>query len=109
MDPDDGAGREEAMTQLTEKKVRTAEPVTPEAKPASHDTQAPKALIDFMLTEWEAPAAAKPAPIANAEAFHARRRALSALFPGQTLIVPTGHEKVRANDTLYRFRPGSDF
>ena len=24
-------------------------------------------------------------------------------------MVPTGHEKVRANDTTYRFRPGSDF
>src|SRR5262249_37501319 len=29
--------------------------------------------------------------------------------PGETLIVPTGHQKVRANDTHYRFRPGSDF
>src|SRR5262249_49381733 len=34
---------------------------------------------------------------------------LSALFPKETLVIPTGHEKVRANDTVYRFRPGSDF
>src|SRR5690606_11962402 len=34
---------------------------------------------------------------------------LSALFPGELLVIPTGHEKVRANDTFYRFRPGSDF
>jgi Xaa-Pro aminopeptidase len=43
------------------------------------------------------------------EAFRARRRALSKLFPSETLIIPTGQEKVRANDTYYRFRPGSDF
>ena len=30
-------------------------------------------------------------------------------FPGRTLVVPTGNPKVRANDTDYRFRPGTDF
>ncbi len=25
------------------------------------------------------------------------------------MVIPTGHEKIRANDTPYRFRPGSDF
>jgi Xaa-Pro aminopeptidase len=40
---------------------------------------------------------------------HARRRArLAAAFPGQTLVIPSGREQVRANDTFYRFRPGSD-
>ena len=40
---------------------------------------------------------------------HARRRAaLSAAFPGETLVVPSGVEKARANDTDYPFRPGSD-
>jgi Xaa-Pro aminopeptidase len=34
---------------------------------------------------------------------------LSAAFPHDVLVVPTGHEKVRANDTFFRFRPGSDF
>ena len=38
-----------------------------------------------------------------------RRAALSAAFPGETLVIPTGAEKVRANDTDYPFRPGSDF
>ena len=41
---------------------------------------------------------------------HAKRRAaLSAAFPGETLVIPSGSEKVRANDTDYPFRPGSDF
>ncbi len=30
-------------------------------------------------------------------------------FPGETLVIPTGTEKTRANDTDYPFRPGSDF
>ncbi|HEY0393660.1 MAG TPA: aminopeptidase P family protein, partial [Candidatus Elarobacter sp.] len=39
----------------------------------------------------------------------ARRDALSGAFPGDTLVIPTGHEKIRSNDTAYRFRPGTDF
>ncbi len=94
----------------------TTQPVTsepqaakPEAKPASHDTVPPPALLDFMLKDWK-PASAKPPPaVKYADDFAKRRRALSKLFPGETLVVPTGHEKVRANDTYYRFRPGTDF
>jgi len=84
------------------------EPKAP-AKPATHDTVPPPALLEFMVKDWK-PASGKPTPrLKGAEAFAARRRALSKLFPGEALVVPTGHEKVRANDTNYRFRPGSDF
>jgi Xaa-Pro aminopeptidase len=76
---------------------------------ASHDTPPPQALVAFMLQGWEPPTGALPEPIDHAEAFLARRRALSARYPGETLVVPTGHLKVRANDTHYRFRPSSDF
>ncbi len=80
-------------------------------KPAEKpkDPNNPEALVRFMMTEWKPQS--KPVPKAiPAVDFHARRRAaLSARFPGETLIIPTGHEKVRANDTYYRFRPGSDF
>jgi Xaa-Pro aminopeptidase len=78
-------------------------------KPASHDSATPKALVDFMLTGWKPGAQAAIKPLPNHQAFHARRRALSKLFPGETLVIPTGHEKVRSNDTSYPFRPGSDF
>jgi len=37
-----------------------------------------------------------------------RRTALSARFPGEWLVVPTGGPKLRANDTDHPFRPGSD-
>src|SRR5688572_20523088 len=100
------------MTQLTEKQLPSKDAPTGSGeggKPTVYDTAPPKALLDFMMTEWRAPDARLPKPIANARVHHARRRELSALFPGELLLVPTGQEKVRANDTLYRFRPGSDF
>jgi Xaa-Pro aminopeptidase len=61
-----------------------------------------------MVTEWE-PRTGLPAPLDGLAFFRARREALSGLFPGEVLIVATGHEKIRANDTTYRFRPGTDF
>jgi Xaa-Pro aminopeptidase len=79
------------------------------AKPAAHDLQPPPALLDFMLTKWRAPARKLPKPIKGFRDFHARRRKLSGEFPGELLVIPTGHEKVRANDTNFRFRAGSDF
>jgi len=75
----------------------------------AYDSQPPPALLDFMKTRWK-PSSGKPPPrMKHAQSFAARRRALSALFPGELLLVPTGHEKVRSNDTYYRFRPGTDF
>jgi len=47
--------------------------------------------------------------IPNRDRFAQRRQALSRAFPGATLIVPAGEERVRANDTHFRYRPSSDF
>jgi Xaa-Pro aminopeptidase len=77
-------------------------------KTVAHDDSAPQALLDFMVSEW-APRASAPGLIDGAEHFRARREALSRLFPGDVLVVPTGHAKVRSNDTTFRFRPGTDF
>lgn len=90
---------------------KPATPVAPEGTPKqnSYDLAPPPALLDFMVTGWKAPSGKLPPKIRGHERFHARRRALSALFPGEALVIPTGHEKVRANDTNYRFRPGTDF
>jgi Xaa-Pro aminopeptidase len=38
-----------------------------------------------------------------------RRRAIGERFVDTTLVIPTGNFKTRANDTDYRFRPGTDF
>ncbi len=62
-----------------------------------------------MATGWAAAAelASEPEPVAALAA--ARRERLRAAFPGDTLVVPSGQLRVRANDTDYPFRPGSDF
>jgi Xaa-Pro aminopeptidase len=38
-----------------------------------------------------------------------RRKALSARFPGDRLLIPSGRLKTRSNDTDYPFRPASDY
>jgi Xaa-Pro aminopeptidase len=74
----------------------------------SHDPDFPERLLEFMRTGWR-DTAREVSPRPEADRYAGRRAALSAAFAGETLVIPTGHEKVRANDTLHRFRPGSDF
>ena len=76
---------------------------------AKHDTVNPPALLEFMMRDWKPQSGALPKAHRHAAAFRARRAALSKLFPGEVLVIPTGHEQVRANDTHFRFRAGSDF
>ena len=79
-----------------------------EVRTESHDPDFPEAFLQFMRSGWrdEALAVTPRAEVPN----HAKRRAaLSDAFPGETLVIPTGPEKTRANDTEYPFRPGSDF
>jgi Xaa-Pro aminopeptidase len=76
---------------------------------ASHDSGNPENLLQFMLTGWATPPGTPASPVEGAERFAARRAALSRAFPGDVLIVPTGREKIRSNDTVYRFRPGTEF
>ena len=79
------------------------------AKKATHDTpDTPQNLVNFMSEGWiEAPF--KVATLANQEGFRQRRAALSRAYPDAYLVIPAGVEKVRANDTGFRFRPSSDF
>ena len=74
----------------------------------SHDPDYPEKLLAFMRTGWR-DAALEVTPRPEAPQYAKRRAQLSAAFPGETLVIPTGTEKVRANDTFYPFRPGSDF
>jgi Xaa-Pro aminopeptidase len=65
-------------------------------------------LVDFMARGWvEEPI--RVSAIADSDRFKARRAALSSAYPDQYLVIPSGTEKVRANDTNFRFRPSSDF
>jgi Xaa-Pro aminopeptidase len=74
----------------------------------AHDPDYPQRLRDFMRTGWsETPLETSPRP--EAPHYAKRRAQLSAAFAGETLVIPSGLEKTRANDTNYLFRPGSDF
>jgi Xaa-Pro aminopeptidase len=76
---------------------------------ASHDPKRPQKLLDFMLTGW-ADRETSAAREGEASAYRRARRArLAERFAGEVVVVPTGGLKVRANDTDFRFRPGSDF
>ncbi len=84
--------------------MKTYEP----PQPAAHDSGTPAELLAFMTQSWEAPTGPVPT-LAGRERFAERRRAIAQKFPGDVLVIPTGCEKIRANDTNYRFRPGTDF
>ena len=74
----------------------------------THRPPSPRVLFEQMTSDWapeEVPNDVHPGAAHAAK----RRTALAARFPDRTIVVPTGNFKVRANDTDYRFRPGSDF
>ncbi|MFG1606251.1 aminopeptidase P family protein [Actinoplanes sp. NPDC049265] len=83
------------------------QPQPPQPKTESHDPDYPEAFLQFMRTGWREDALAVT-PRAESPNYAKRRAALSDAFPGETLIIPSGVEKVRAYDTDYHFRPGSD-
>src|SRR3954463_446857 len=76
---------------------------------AKHDPSRPAALLEFMSTGWAARNEQLPAAGSAASYRATRRRALAERFPGEVVVIPTGGYKTRANDTEFRFRPGSDF
>jgi len=84
----------------------TDTPITPQR--AGHDSDVAPALVDFMATGWLGRRSAlQPHP--RAATHRERRERLSQAHRGAYLIVPAGRERVRANDTYFRFRPSSDF
>jgi len=82
-------------------------PATPGT--ASHDPERPARLLEFMSGGWAERDDPLPAQHPAAPARARRRRALAARFPGEWLVVPSGGYRTRANDTEYRFRPGTEF
>ena len=82
-------------------------PAQPQTKTA-YDSDTPQGLVDFMSTGWmEAPITVAQLP--HSEQYKRRREELSRAYPDAYIVVPSGTEKVRANDTNFRFRPSSDF
>lgn len=91
------------------KKKSPAKKRKPKAASASHDQPNPPKFVEFMLQGWKDPREKLPRTIKGAAAHKERRQRLSAAFKKDYLVIPTGHEKVRANDTNYRFRPDTSF
>ncbi|WP_025274292.1 aminopeptidase P family protein [Haloglycomyces albus] len=73
-----------------------------------HDPRFPQKFLDFMAQGW-GPSDVDVKELEQAQWHRQHRNRLSAAFPGETLVVPTGEEKVRANDTFFRFRAATDF
>jgi Xaa-Pro aminopeptidase len=80
----------------------------PSLKTSTHDLPISDRLAEFMRTGWADTEARDLTPLPNAPFHAARRAALSARYPGETLVVPTGALKIRNNDCEYEFRPGTD-
>jgi len=97
---------DDELDQLSESAPQP-EPTVPGA--ASHDPARPEKLLEFMTTGWAERADHLAAPAPATPYRERRREALARRFPGEWLVVPTGGYKVRANDTDYRFRPGTEF
>jgi Xaa-Pro aminopeptidase len=83
---------------------RRGQEITPGANPP-----VPEALLEWMKEGWVEPPGHYGSALPSASACATRRSALSARFPGIPLVVASGTEKVRANDTVFRFRPSADF
>lgn len=82
--------------------------VPAEPRTASHDFEPPSALVEFMNGDWiDRPVERATHP--QSDRFAQRRESLSKAYPGTYLVIPAGRERVRANDTFFRFRPSSDF
>jgi Xaa-Pro aminopeptidase len=76
---------------------------------ASHDSGLSDALAANLVTGWAPDVPLVPVPDDIAPYTAKRRGALAAEFPGETLVIPSGRPKVRANDTAYPFRASSDY
>jgi Xaa-Pro aminopeptidase len=73
-----------------------------------HRPALPRPFVEYMTKNWASNPLDEPQHPA-VEYTRPRRDAIRAKFPDKTIVVPTGGLKVRANDTDFRFRPGSDF
>jgi len=101
---------------MSDANLPPAEPDVSEENPVSehwvwaghHRPAMPRVLVDHMTSQW---ASANPSDEVHPAIAHfrARRESLGRHFSDATLVVATGNPKVRANDTDYRFRAGTDF
>ena len=74
-----------------------------------HDVPTPDNFSNFMHANWANIPLTDLGTAPAAELCKARRKVLSEAFKGIRVIIPSGEDKVRANDTYYLYRPGSAY
>jgi Xaa-Pro aminopeptidase len=86
----------------------SAAQVTAEDGSRPYDVAYPDVFKALMRQGWlDTPLAVVREPGADHYARH--RAALAAAIPGEFLVIPSGRDRVRSNDTFFPFRAGSDF
>ena len=82
-----------------------------ETQPELPNRQTPfsDAFKAFIADGWTPYPTELPTLLPASEAAAGRRDRVSAMFPGQRLVIPAGGLKIRSNDTDFRFRPHSAF
>ena len=68
-----------------------------------------EAFREFIPQGWAPYPADLPEPLPASAWTKARRDAITAMFPGERLVIPAGRFKVRSNDTDFRYRAHSAF
>ena len=82
---------------------------TPTDGTESHDPDFPEAFLAFMRQGWRDTAARRDAPRRRRPTTPSAGPRSPRPSPARRWSSPPAREKVRANDTDYPFRPGSDF
>jgi Xaa-Pro aminopeptidase len=68
-----------------------------------------KEFLDFISSDWAQGDTTTPSEWEVASYAADRRERLAKHFKGKLLIIEAGDQKVRANDTEYRYRPNTAF
>ncbi|MBW4032286.1 MAG: aminopeptidase P family protein [Acidobacteria bacterium] len=82
---------------------------TPKTDENRSTTPVSSTFKDYIFGQWAERVETLPSPRDVASSAAARRRRISAMHPGERLIIPAGPAKVRSNDTDYPYRPHSAF
>ena len=75
----------------------------------AHDAPNANALAEFMKGGWAPSPLEGVKPVEHLSFIEARRRRISAKYPGKRIIFPAGAQKVRSNDTYFKFRAHTEF
>jgi Xaa-Pro aminopeptidase len=68
-----------------------------------------KAFTEFICTDWAPYSDQLPEALPATAHTASRRDKVSAMFPGERIVIPAGGYRVRSNDTDFRYRPHSAF